>query len=73
MEAAQRKRTLSEKLECRMDWDRNPFAHLSIHQLTEHTVVLFIAVRGEAVVLEDDANLFPSDALVTKLRLLQNG
>jgi hypothetical protein len=33
-------------------------------------VVLFIIQNGDPVILEDEFSLFPSDALVTKLRLL---
>ena len=34
------------------------------------TVFVFVLSGGKPVVLEDDANLFPSDTLITQLRLL---
>lgn len=33
-------------------------------------VVLFIIQNGDPLIIEDEFNLFPSDALITKLRLL---
>jgi hypothetical protein len=35
------------------------------------TVYVFIVQAGEYVVVQDDTNLFPSDTLITQLRLLQ--
>lgn len=48
-----------------------PFQHIHCHKLNDEKVAVFIAQRGEAVTLEDDYSLFPSDALITKLRLLE--
>jgi hypothetical protein len=33
-------------------------------------VALFLQVRGEPMIVKDDADMFPSDALVLKLRML---
>lgn len=33
-------------------------------------VFVFIVLRGKAVTLEDDAGMFPSDTLITQIRLL---
>lgn len=56
----------------RMRWASGqliPFAHLSIHTSAALAIV-FIVHKGQPVVLEDDPGLFPSDDLITKLRLL---
>lgn len=46
-----------------------PFDHLAVHKAKEK-VILFIVKNGEPITLEDQKELFPSDELVTKLRLL---
>jgi hypothetical protein len=40
------------------------------HKLNDQKVVVFAISEGKAVVIEDDINLFPSDALVTAMRML---
>lgn len=47
-----------------------PFQRISAHRLNDETVVVFVISNGKAVLIEDGAALFPSDALVTQLRLL---
>lgn len=48
------------------------FRHWHFHKVGEKVVILVIPnVSGEHVVLEDDFSLFPSDALITALRLLE--
>jgi len=47
-----------------------PFQHLSVCQLQDKTFV-FVVQDNQAVTLEDDPVLFPSDSLITSLRLLQ--
>lgn len=47
-----------------------PFDFLETH-LHEERVLVFLVVGGKPVMLEDDANLFPSDTLITQLRLIQ--
>ena len=39
-------------------------------RVTEEEVVTFVVVGKKALLIPDDANLFPSDALVTQLRIL---
>ncbi len=46
-----------------------PFEELVAHQEMEIVHIFFIH-KGKPVLMEDDAGLFPSDALVTKMRLL---
>lgn len=36
-------------------------------------VFVFIVHRNEAAFIEDDRNLYPSDALIAKFRLIQEG
>lgn len=40
------------------------------HHLTDDKITIFIVYNEQPSILDDDANLFPSDALITKLRLL---
>lgn len=47
-----------------------PFQRISAHRLNEDTVVVFVIQNGKALTIEDGADLFPSDALVTQLRLI---
>jgi len=47
-----------------------PFEHMSVHVSKEKAVV-FIVTKGEPVTITDDKALFPSDALVTQLRMLE--
>ena len=55
--------------------DLNPvaglFDFLAAHRLTENKMAVFVCNNGSYVVLEDDTNMFPSDALITQLRMLQ--
>lgn len=53
------------------DGSRFPFDHISSH-LCDDKVLVFIVPhnKSDAVILEDDPNLFPSDTLITQLRLL---
>jgi hypothetical protein len=46
-----------------------PFEFLRAHRTTDR-VYVFIVDKEQAVTLEDDHGLFPSDALITKLRLM---
>lgn len=45
------------------------FDHMHAHQLTPDKFVVFLVVRGEPMMIADGA-LFPSDCLITKLKLL---
>ena len=49
--------------------DQLPFEFIMPHKSKE-TVYVFIVHEGKPTYLEDGWNLYPSDALVTKLRLL---
>jgi hypothetical protein len=46
-----------------------PFDCLKAHRCSDK-VVVFIVCKDQPVMIEDDHGLFPSDALVTKLRLM---
>lgn len=50
-----------------------PFDFIQAHAINNERVVLFIVHKDTPMMLEDDGNLFPSDALITKLRLLTRG
>lgn len=49
---------------------KHPFQHLST-AWTGEKVFVFVVENDQAVVLEDGSALFPSDTLVTQLRLIQ--
>ena len=56
----------------RMRWvngQQIPFAHMSV-ATRQDVVYVFVVTDTSYVVLEDDPNMFPSDKLVTALRLL---
>lgn len=60
----------------RMGWDINPIAngspltHCEPHKLNDDEAVVFVIHNGKALTIKDDIHLFPSDALITQLRLL---
>lgn len=63
----------TEILRLRMRWksDEGPFQRLYHEFLKTKNVVALIVIKNEdVVVLEDGADLFPSDTLLTQLRLL---
>ena len=47
-----------------------PFDHIDAYVDGDKAFV-FIVNKGEAVTLADDGNLFPSDALITKINLMR--
>ncbi len=49
--------------------ERIPFDFMEIH-VTAEVAFVFLVNKGKPVVLEDDPNMFPSDKLITELRLL---
>ena len=72
--------TNEERLSMRMGWGRvensmwaPDFEHVDIHRAAGSPIVhvWVISKSGQSIVLEDDAALFPSDALVTKLTMLK--
>lgn len=79
-QARPRPYTPEEKLAMRMGWGRvgdgnwaSGFAHVAIHTSAASTVVhvWVISKDGQAVTMEDEAALFPSDTLITKLNLMK--
>lgn len=48
---------------------KHPYEYLSSH-LSGDKVYVFVVQDGQAVTLEDAATMFPSDQLITQLRLL---
>jgi len=55
----------------RMRWEKAPFDALYTHYIAAtDTVVLFLIYKDAPITLTDEAPLFPSDTLVTQLRLL---
>jgi hypothetical protein len=75
---------LLSQLEFRMKWPekRKDGMHyqsaapaldfINVHKLNDEKVAVFVVRKGEAITLYDDWMLYPSDALVTQLRLLEN-
>jgi hypothetical protein len=47
----------------------HPFQHMDAF-VDEHVAVVFIIHNNKPVTIEDDVYLFPSDSLITQLRLL---
>ena len=66
--------TLQEKMEMRMGWipNRPPssFASVEYHRLNDKVFVWVLTKEEQSVVLEDEHALFPSDALITKVRMM---
>lgn len=53
--------------------DAKLFNFMEAVQKNDTHMVVFIVHRGESVMIEDEVNLFPSDKLVTQLRILLDG
>jgi len=47
------------------------FDYIATHRITAEKVAVFVCNNGSYVVLEDNTDLFPSDTLITQLRMLQ--
>jgi len=47
------------------------FDYIASHRITDEKVAVFVCNNGSYVVLEDNTDLFPSDTLITQLRMLQ--
>lgn len=66
--------SLQEKMEMRMGWvaDRHSdaFACVEYHRLGDKVFVWVLTKDVQSVVLEDDHALFPSDTLITKIRMM---
>lgn len=52
------------------DGELPPVEHIDAHGSGDK-VFVFIVHKGEAMLIEDDKDLYPSDQLITKLRLLK--
>lgn len=69
--------SLEQKMAVRMDWGQQGgpwavgFSHMAMHRAGEMVHIWIITKDAQSVVLEDDAALYPSDALITKIRLMQ--
>jgi hypothetical protein len=77
-QAAARQRTPSnaDMLCMRMRWNSihysaSGFAHIDIHGHNDKMFVWIITKAGDSVVLEDESALFPSDTLITKLKMME--
>lgn len=74
---SRRMHSLKDMMAMRMRWGfgENPigFAHMAMHRAGDKVHIWVITHDGESVVLEDDAGLYPSDPLITKIRLMQGG
>lgn len=64
--------TLYDMIASRMRWKESPFAYIHCRELGEDTVAVIVETSDDIVVLKDDATLFPSDTLITQLRILAN-
>lgn len=65
--------SLEEQLRVRMRWANfgdHKFHTLATRMTEEKAFVWVITHEGKSVVLEDDKDLYPSDSLVTQLRVL---
>ena len=47
------------------------FDHWHMHKINDERVLILVVSNGQATMLEDEWPLFPSDTLITKLRLLE--
>lgn len=51
--------------------EKFPFEHIDVRKVTDQKLIVLVVNKGDYVVIEDDADLFPSDKLVTQLRMLK--
>lgn len=67
---------MKRMLEHRMGWNvsepRCPFQVCTCHRISNtDRAVVFLIHKEEAMLLYDELGIYPSDALVTKLRMLE--
>jgi hypothetical protein len=65
---------LKSMIESRMGWNVAPCPFRRVYPVkleSAETVAVFVALEHTAIVINDEAALYPSDALVTQLRLLE--
>ena len=48
-----------------------PFDKLVCHELADKRVVVFVCQGDQATIIYDEADLFPSDTLMTQLRMIK--
>lgn len=63
-----------EMIAMRMRWyegECSGFAHIAVHMAGDKVHTWVITNDGQAITIEDDAAMFPSDALITKLNMLK--
>jgi hypothetical protein len=53
------------------DGSTYPFAFISAYKINEERVAVFLVVHDEPLIIEDEWPLFPSDRLITQLRMLE--
>lgn len=66
-------RSLRDMIAMRMHWKEGveiPFAFLEPVRLDHDRIVVFAIANGRPVTIETDSALFPSDELITQLRLI---
>jgi hypothetical protein len=56
----------------RFNYSEPKFSFIAAHKLNNEKVAVFVVRKGEPVTIIDDWALYPSDALLTQLRLLEN-
>jgi hypothetical protein len=64
---------LEDMLSSRMGWDLKDytFRYVLVRRIGEQAAVV-VTTDADIIVIKDYLNLFPSDAIVTQLRLLEN-
>lgn len=66
--------SLLSMIASRMRWSEGakvPFDWIDPHEANDGKIVVFMIVEGRALMMYDDAALFPSDTFITQLRLLE--
>lgn len=67
--------TYQNKMEMRMGWQPghvpSVFAFVEYRMVGDKAFMWILTNDGQSIVLEDDAALFPSDVLITKVRLME--
>jgi hypothetical protein len=73
-----RPHSLEEMMAMRMRWGQGVnrlegFTHMAMICVNDVVHIWIVTKDGQSLVLQDEHGLFPSDALITKIRLLQRG
>lgn len=74
LSGAQRLYSDIEKLQMRMGWQGSAlgFGHVAVHRVGNVVHVWLVTSDAKSTVIEDGGELFPSDTLITQLRMLQS-